>query len=273
MTELLNNFEEFPGPDSGALSLSIVAEALGLDLADAPEDCGVGAWLAREIRRRSGQDIATLIAHTEGRIHHANSGRCPDALVGHDSRDPNCPVCRALDGAAQAEPVSGADGLPTIWLSWSDAAGYGYWPSLHEAELSSAEDFEPVEYRPAGGQPPVSQPVATALIMMIDAFDDEDYAPGSYKRIALERARAALAQRAGGQDREDADIDGAFEAVRRQLCKLPRYSFFLADRGNIRRHQAKTGNWLDFEQVHTLFDPVSVDAALDAMRAGREEAR
>lgn len=62
------------------------------------------------------------------------------------------------------------------------------------------------------------------------------------------------------QDREDAGIDAAFEAVRKRLCSLPRYSFMILN-GGVRRQPDKAGNWLEFDQVHALFDPVAIDAA------------
>lgn len=58
--------------------------------------------------------------------------------------------------------------------------------------------------------------------------------------------------------------DEAFEAVRKVFCKLQRYSFFLDSRNNVRRCADHCGNWVEFEAVHTLFEPQSVDAALAA---------
>jgi hypothetical protein len=55
--------------------------------------------------------------------------------------------------------------------------------------------------------------------------------------------------------------DAAFEAVRKKFVKLPRYSFHLHN-GNVRRIEEKTGNWIEFDKAHALFDPVAVDAAL-----------
>ncbi|MDH0495741.1 hypothetical protein [Comamonas aquatica] len=78
-----------------------------------------------------------------------------------------------------------------------------------------------------------------------------------------ERRRAALAATqpaAQGMEARDA----AFEAVRKTFCKLQRYSFFLDSRGNVRRCADHSGNWVEFEAVHTLFEPQSVDAALAA---------
>ena len=60
--------------------------------------------------------------------------------------------------------------------------------------------------------------------------------------------------------------DAAFEAARKKFCKLQRYSFFLDDKGNARRVPQFSGNWVEFESVHTLFDPASVDAAIAAAK-------
>lgn len=64
----------------------------------------------------------TLRDHAEGRIYHDNAGSCPDHVEGHDTRDPDCHVCQALDAvqgclsqieepakpvAAPAGPVAG----------------------------------------------------------------------------------------------------------------------------------------------------------------------
>lgn len=59
----------------------------------------------------------------------------------------------------------------------------------------------------------------------------------------------------------------AFEAVRRKFCKLQRYSFFLDEKGNVRRVPQFAGNWVEFEAVHTLFEPASVDAAIAGAKA------
>ena len=58
--------------------------------------------------------------------------------------------------------------------------------------------------------------------------------------------------------------DAAFEAVRKDFCKLQRYSFFLDGAGNVRRCADHCGNWVEFDTVHTLFEPQSVDAAIAA---------
>lgn len=58
--------------------------------------------------------------------------------------------------------------------------------------------------------------------------------------------------------------DTAFEAVRKAFCNLQRYSFLLDSRGNVRRCADHSGDWVEFEAVHTLLEPQSVDAALAA---------
>lgn len=56
--------------------------------------------------------------------------------------------------------------------------------------------------------------------------------------------------------------DQVAEAMRKRFVKLPRFSFLLGDPTSVRRVPDRYGNWLDFQQVHELFDPVQVDAAL-----------
>ena len=58
------------------------------------------------------------------------------------------------------------------------------------------------------------------------------------------------------------DRDAAFEAVRQKFCMLQRYSFVLYDKGNVRRTPDYCGNWVEFEAVHTLFEPAAVEAAI-----------
>lgn len=64
------------------------------------------------------------------------------------------------------------------------------------------------------------------------------------------------------------DRDAAFEAVRKRLCAIPRYSFCLDDDGVVRRVEDRSGNWIEFDAAHELFDPVCVDAAIAAQRQG-----
>ncbi len=71
---------------------------------------------------------------------------------------------------------------------------------------------------------------------------------------------------------EDA-LDAALEAVRTRLCKIQRYSFLIDARGNLRRTADRSGNWIEFDAAHKLFDPVVMDAAIAAdspLRKGGE---
>lgn len=58
--------------------------------------------------------------------------------------------------------------------------------------------------------------------------------------------------------------DAPFETVRKRLCAIPRYSFYLDDDGVVRHVEGCSGNWIEFDAAHELFDPVAVDAALSA---------
>lgn len=83
-----------------------------------------------------------------------------------------------------------------------------------------------------------------------------NWMPDGEYEVYLAAAAAPTTQPAQG----DA-LDAAFEAVRKRLCKLPRYSFALDSRSNLRRCEDKSGNWIEFDAVHALFDPVAIDAA------------
>ena len=63
-------------------------------------------------------------------------------------------------------------------------------------------------------------------------------------------------------------LDAAFEAVRHRLCGLQRYSFVLDDDCVVRRVQDRTGNWIEFDAAHEIFDPVAVDAARAQAKKG-----
>ena len=61
------------------------------------------------------------------------------------------------------------------------------------------------------------------------------------------------------------ELDAAFEAVRKKLCKLPKFSFVIdREYGHVTRKQDDCGRWIEFDEVHKLFDPVAVDAAIAA---------
>lgn len=87
---------------------------------------------------------------------------------------------------------------------------------------------------------------------------------GAFLDGAFVAMQQAAPQPAPAPLSDDVVKDAAFEAVRKKLCALPRYSFVLDDDGVVRRAPDRTGNWIEFDEAHALFDPVSVDAALAA---------
>lgn len=55
----------------------------------------------RELARLNGLTVSesaldTLRKAASGEVKHLNNGLCPDDIEGHEARDPDCPVCRAL---------------------------------------------------------------------------------------------------------------------------------------------------------------------------------
>lgn len=76
-------------------------------------------------------------------------------------------------------------------------------------------------------------------------------------QLGLPRYSTLASADAGRESR-----DAAFEAVRKELCKLPRYMFIRGARMNIVRAESRSGDWIDFNAVHALFDPVVVDGAV-----------
>lgn len=77
-----------------------------------------------------------------------------------------------------------------------------------------------------------------------------------------------LTSRAGMPVDANAAIDAAFEAVRKHLCALSRYSF-VARSGGVSRIYDRTGNWIEFDQAHALFDPAHVDTAQRDLETNR----
>ncbi|HFH4240805.1 TPA: hypothetical protein ACGJ37_000663 [Pseudomonas aeruginosa] len=55
----------------------------------------------RKLARLNGLTVSesaldTLRRFATGKVMHLNNGLCPDDIDGHEARDPDCPVCRAL---------------------------------------------------------------------------------------------------------------------------------------------------------------------------------
>ena len=86
---------------------------------------------------------------------------------------------------------------------------------------------------------------------------------GAFLDGAFVAMQQAAPQPAPAPLSDDVVRDAAFDAVRKKLCALPRFSF-LSDGYGVRRVPDKAGSWIAFDAAHALFDPVAVDAALAA---------
>lgn len=65
------------------------------------------------------------------------------------------------------------------------------------------------------------------------------------------------------------DHDDVVEALRQAFCSLPRYSFHIDDHGGVRKVPDRSGNWVEFQSAHELFDHETVDAAIAKLLAKR----
>lgn len=65
---------------------------------------------------------------------------------------------------------------------------------------------------------------------------------------------------------EKTDVAEAVEVMRRAFCTLQSYSFLKGSDDNVRRVPERSGNWVDWQQVHELFDMERVDWLLAQSR-------
>ncbi|HFO1336929.1 TPA: hypothetical protein ACHIU4_004692 [Pseudomonas aeruginosa] len=92
-----------------ALRARVVVVPEPLNEGDARRECGeYGVAMQRgynaclrELARINGLTVSesaldTLRKAASGEVKHLNNGLCPDDIEGHEARDPDCPVCRAL---------------------------------------------------------------------------------------------------------------------------------------------------------------------------------
>lgn len=61
--------------------------------------------VAEGVSRQLAAALRDLIAVAEDRMPHLYQGRCPDRVEGPESRDPDCPACRALNRAQELVPT------------------------------------------------------------------------------------------------------------------------------------------------------------------------
>lgn len=77
-----------------------------------------------------------LASVASGQTTHLCHGKCPDALAGFDSRDPECPVCQLL---MQIEVSKAADPAPPAPPSGLNAAQIEYLRDVTDARAEIAE--------------------------------------------------------------------------------------------------------------------------------------
>lgn len=139
-----------------ALAELIDKIAPGLDTGDILTDARQ-ASMALDGRDRV---VQTLIAHAEGRVDHAGNGLCPDGLEGHDARDPDCVVCRALSRVAQPQQDEKEQAVIEAAMEWwaertvrdwgdirlakAVATLGGDWPGCDECDHQCGEDCRPM---------------------------------------------------------------------------------------------------------------------------------
>ena len=65
------------------------------------------------------------------------------------------------------------------------------------------------------------------------------------------------------------NYDEAVEALRQELNKLPRFSFFTDGTDGVVRVNDRSGRWIEWQSAHEMFDAEFVDCAIAAMQARR----
>lgn len=187
---------------------------------------------------------------TERDEYHDMADKLANAIVDHllveigEHSSSNCPWMRALEAIENAAPQASAEARNA---------------ALEEAAVivETAPDYlQDSSFNGAARaiRALKSTPAPTAA----EGGDDD------MLTIAYLAGAQAEKERAGDGQASEAVRDAAFEAVRKRLCAIPRYSFYLDDDGVVRRVEDRSGNWIEFDAAHELFDPISVDAALSA---------
>lgn len=69
------------------------------------------------------------------------------------------------------------------------------------------------------------------------------------------------------------DYDEAVEALRKEMCALPRYSFLLNSGGGVSRVEDRSGRWIEWDEAHKLFDPEVVDWLIAKSQAAKAIAK
>lgn len=71
-----------------------------------------------------------------------------------------------------------------------------------------------------------------------------------------------------GDGSEKRDYDEAIEALRRAVCRLQQYEFWLNSTNNgVVRVPSRHGGWISFQELHELFDTEMIDSLIAGERA------
>ncbi|MDX3986886.1 MAG: hypothetical protein QHC88_16685 [Achromobacter sp.] len=214
---------------------------------------------AYERGRKKGNEEARSwpedFAHENGR-YMCKCHRCDQIFHGHKRRV-TCKVCHAAPQASEAVRPALA-----VWYgSMPESNGKKNWTAIlyrkDEGLMGGVNiTIDRSEY------PDRVRYEADRLRFLIGEIDKEPW----ILDYDADKCDAPQADKDGGDCAKGVgDVamrDAAFEAVRMQLCKLPRYSFLSDGYGAVRRVEGKSGSWIGFDAAHALFDPVSVDAAV-----------
>lgn len=175
----------------------------------------------------------------------------PDAALGNL-------MAAALDVPAPDQPKAPDDTLARTGNTADHQAG---WFAGMEQGQANTQDNAAIHAQAQGYGAPAE--VAQRIEQYIGRYGREDTAT-----LLLYEAMNALRRHATAAGDTRSARDSAFEAVRKRLCALPRYSFWQDDNGGVKRVNDRSGNWIEFDAAHELFDPVCVDAAIAAQRKG-----
>ncbi len=119
----------------------------------------------------SASAIEILAQHARGEIHHLNAGLCPDGVEGSRTRDPECPVCQALE--ALTDKPSG-DVRVTVTLSMSKARELGLLnlqPGVHA--ICEGDLIERFDGLMGGAIPDTLREIARRLLAQDNRMTDQ----------------------------------------------------------------------------------------------------
>ncbi|GEM_PF-350229 len=260
----------------GATLEAHVAKALGMAVYYAPnaETQAVEAQAAPAAVAVPAQKLASLVKELR-MLAAAQEPEYPnfqiiieEAAKALESATPALPATEDFSAGDLAEVPDGFGSAK----HWKEKAQY--WAGVAHELRGQALRGEPVDgiIQPSSQAEVQAEPVYQARARGTETSWADVNANGFRAAKAMRSMEVRVLYTAPQAHPSDA-LDAAFEAVRKRLCKLPRHSFHIDSRGNIRRVTEPSGNWIEFASAHALFDPVAVDAAMAAAQEGGNAAK